>query len=70
MSRANYKCPQCGGRLKTSGADEFECSRCSETVREVVAENRETLEQLADSDLSCAWIAESLLDVEVAGGDP
>lgn len=71
MTGANYKCPHCDGKLLgTETPDTYECNRCSSTIKEAVAENQETLQQLADSDLSCSWIAESLLDTEAAGGEP
>lgn len=71
MNGANYKCPHCDGKLHaTENPDTFECSRCSATIKETVAENQDTLKQLADSDLSCSWIAESLLNTEAAGGEP
>jgi len=38
----------------------------NDEARELVREKRDSLEHLADSDLPCAWAAETLLD---AAGD-
>jgi predicted RNA-binding Zn-ribbon protein involved in translation (DUF1610 family) len=68
--QANYKCPSCGGRLHTtSGEADFTCVSCGSPVREVIAEHRDTLTTLADSDLPCSWIAKELLATEPTEGE-
>lgn len=69
MSATNYKCPSCDGRLLAASApDTYECKRCGGQVKEAIAENRDALETLAESDLSCSWIAEELLNANPTGG--
>lgn len=63
---ADYKCPTCQGRLipTSGGSDAYDCKRCGESVKEVIAEHQEALNLLADSDLPCDWIAERLLSMD------
>lgn len=66
MSGANYKCPNCGGRLRSSGDDWFTCRKCGEQVHEIAAKHRDVLIEWADrDDLDSAAIAKVLL-----GDDP
>lgn len=40
----------------------------NDETRELVRENRDALETLANSDLPCAWAAETLLDAADSDG--
>ena len=64
MADTSHTCPECGNRLRElEGEDTFECKRCDGTIPAKVAENADELRELADSDLSGAWIADALLGV-------
>lgn len=71
MTSDNYRCPNCGEQLRSSPrSGEYKCKKCSIAVRETVAANQEILQNLANSDLSCSWIAEALLKSEKNGDEP
>jgi predicted nucleic acid-binding Zn ribbon protein len=62
---ANFNCPSCDRSALKSvpGESRYHCERCGETV-DIVDAARDELETLADSDLSCSWVAERLLESE------
>lgn len=66
MTVANVGCPHnCGGHLKeTSTPEEYECDRCGRRLRQVVVENLDRFERLAESDTPAAKIAELALEGE------
>lgn len=61
--RADFDCPRCDSSdiLRVNGSDRFRCEDCGQETLEKVGKNREELEELADSDLPVADLAETLL---------
>lgn len=62
MSEPNYKCPQCDGRLKPLKTDAYECERCDREIREVVVEDMDAFERVAESDGPASEIAQAALE--------
>lgn len=62
---ANYKCPQCSGRLKeTSDPQTYECQSCGRRIRESVCKRIDSFERVAESDGPLAEIARAALEGE------
>lgn len=62
---ADYKCPQCGGRLReTSDPQEYECQNCGRRIRESVCERMESFKRVAKSDGPLSEIAQAALEGE------
>jgi|AntRauTorcE11898_2_1112593.scaffolds.fasta_scaffold74189_2 tRNA(Ile2) C34 agmatinyltransferase TiaS len=62
MSEANVKCP-CGGRLKpTDDPQAYECTKCGRRLRQVVVEDMDAFERVAESDGPAAEVAEAALE--------
>jgi ribosomal protein L37AE/L43A len=59
----SHACPDCGNQLRVLEGDAFECQRCDGTIPGKVVRNADELQELAESDLSGAWIADALLGV-------
>ena len=64
--RRKYKSTATPGDTDGSAADG---QHSAETGLQRVRENRDALEDLADSDLPCAWVADALLDAADCDGD-
>ncbi|WP_152436395.1 hypothetical protein [Halosimplex carlsbadense] len=65
--RTNWPCPHCDSSdvFPVEGTDGlYRCDKCGGRTHDKIEENREALEDLAESDLPVADVAETLL-----GGD-
>jgi len=65
--RRKYKSTATPGDTDRSAAADGQHG--AETGLQRVRENRNALEDLADSDLPCAWVADALLDAADRDGD-
>lgn len=65
--RRKYKSTATPG--DTGGSAAADGQHGAETGLQRVRENRDALEDLADSDLPCAWVADALLDAADCDGD-
>lgn len=58
------------GAANTDESTANHSGRDGSTGLQRVRENRDALEDLADSDLACAWVADALLDAAHGDSDP
>jgi len=67
MARTNsiFNCPQCDGTLRETDSETFVCPECHRKIHKKIAENARVLEELADSNLPAAELAELLLEGKV-----
>lgn len=59
----NMNCPHCNGRLhETDDHEHYACQQCGRELHQVVVDNLDTFESLADRDTPAAKIAEAALE--------
>lgn len=61
--RADFNCPNCDSSdvYRVNGSDRFKCETCGQVTLEAVGLRQDELEELAESDLAAAELAEMLL---------
>ncbi|MHB9286610.1 hypothetical protein ACKVMT_06175 [Halobacteriales archaeon Cl-PHB] len=60
---ANVNCPQCNGHLEAAATpEEYECESCGRRLRQVVVDNLDSFQRVAESDGPAAEIAKVALE--------